>query len=131
MAEGLPLETRLEIFMRPLPTLGQCLPIRRAIEQLLGERETIALVDDHNARPVGLVTLEDLPEAMLGEAITDERNDTARLQAPSNGHGSAGSRGWSGCARSAAATSAQVTRGMRVGSPSMPSITPRLEPMPP
>ncbi len=79
----MPRDTRLDRFMRPLPTLEVALPVRRAVEQLLEERDTIALVVDGGTRPVGLVTLEDLLEAMLGLAITDEPDDLARLQAPS------------------------------------------------
>jgi CBS domain containing-hemolysin-like protein len=73
----------LETFVRPLPRLAASLPVRKAVERLLDERESVALVEDGGA-VVGLATLEDLLEAMLGVEITDEPEDVVELRRAAN-----------------------------------------------
>lgn len=63
---------KLATFLRPLPRLSASLDIAKALEHLLAEREAIGLVETDRHAPVGLVTLEDLLETLLGMEITDE-----------------------------------------------------------
>lgn len=63
---------KLDSFVRPLPRLHVALDVGKALERLLDEREAIALVTQEHDTPVGLITLEDLLEALLGMEITDE-----------------------------------------------------------
>jgi CBS domain containing-hemolysin-like protein len=71
---------KLESFLRPMPKLSVSLQVGTALEQLLREREAIALVMGHEDAPVGLVTLEDLLEALLGMEITDEADAVENLR---------------------------------------------------
>lgn len=70
---------KLEFFAHPLPQLPDGLTINEAIEWLLDSGDSIGAVN--NARlTTGIVTLEDLFEALLGFAITDETKEAAQLR---------------------------------------------------
>lgn len=73
-------ERRLETFLQPLPALRETTAVGQAVEQILQRREAIALVTGEHGRPVGIVTLEDLLEAILGMEITDEAEAVAHLR---------------------------------------------------
>ncbi len=62
----------LATFRRPLPLFRASEPVAKAFEHILQQRESIALVIDGRGVPIGLVTLEDMLEAILGMEITDE-----------------------------------------------------------
>ena len=57
---------KLGTLRHPIPVLAETLPVRKAVEQLLAQREAIALVANGDDTLVGLVTLEDLVEAISG-----------------------------------------------------------------
>ncbi len=63
---------KLRSFLHPLIRLPVSLRVGRALEQLLHQHDAIAVVVAAGGIPVGLVTLEDLLEALLGMEITDE-----------------------------------------------------------
>jgi CBS domain containing-hemolysin-like protein len=63
---------KLSSFGHPLLALSEALQVGKGLEQLLRQREAIALVVSNSNVPIGLVTLEDLLEALLGMEITDE-----------------------------------------------------------
>lgn len=67
-------------FLRPMPRLPVSLQVGKALEQLLHQRDAIALVIGRGDAPVGLVTLEDLLEALLGMEITDEADAVESLR---------------------------------------------------
>jgi CBS domain containing-hemolysin-like protein len=71
---------RLATFLRPIPRLPVSIRIGAALETLLHEREAIALVIGRGNAPAGLVTLEDLLEALLGMEITDEADAVETLR---------------------------------------------------
>lgn len=71
---------KLQSFLRPMPVLSETVPVGTAIEQILQRREAIALVTGRRSELVGLVTLEDLLEAILGMEITDEAAAIASLR---------------------------------------------------
>lgn len=71
---------KLASFLRPMPAFRERTPVGKAVEQILQRRESIALVTGKRGQPVGIVTLEDLLEAILGMEITDEAEAVARLR---------------------------------------------------
>ncbi len=66
----------LSAFAHPLPQLPDSLRLGEAIERLLDSGHSMGAVTG----VAGIVTLEDLFEALLGFAITDEAEDVARLR---------------------------------------------------
>ena len=71
---------RLEQFLHPIPRLSSALPVGRALEQLLQQRDSIALVTNEAGIALGIVTLEDLLETLLGMEITDEAEAVEKLR---------------------------------------------------
>lgn len=63
---------KLGSFLHPLVRLSVSLQVGKALEQLLHQHDAIALAVTSRDAPAGLVTLEDLLEALLGMEITDE-----------------------------------------------------------
>lgn len=61
----------LRSILRPLPNLSANESVAVALEQLIREHHHIAIVRDESAKVVGLVTLEDIIEELVGE-IHDE-----------------------------------------------------------
>jgi CBS domain containing-hemolysin-like protein len=70
----------LESFRHPLVRLSVSLQVGKALEQLLHQHDAIAVAVAAGDKPVGLVTLEDLLEALLGMEITDEAAAVERLR---------------------------------------------------
>lgn len=64
-------EAQIQPFIRPLSRLAAGASLNEALKSLLGRREHMALVEDEKHRVVGLVTLEDLMEEIVGD-LTDE-----------------------------------------------------------
>ncbi|HSH14960.1 MAG TPA: hemolysin family protein [Verrucomicrobiae bacterium] len=64
-------EAQIQPFIRPLSRLAAGASLNEALKSLLGRREHMALVEDGEHRIVGLVTLEDLMEEIVGD-LTDE-----------------------------------------------------------
>lgn len=77
-ARALPLSS----FLHPLPVLERHLPVGQAIASLLDRRQPIGAVAE-GGRIIGIATLEDLFEVLLGVDITDEGDDIIR-QRPEN-----------------------------------------------
>jgi putative hemolysin len=64
-------EAQIEPFIRPLPRIPATANLNEALKSLLGKREHMALVEDDQHRTIGLLTLEDLLEEIIGD-VTDE-----------------------------------------------------------
>lgn len=64
-------EAQIQPFIRPLSRLAATASLNDALKSLLGRREHMALVEDAQHRVVGLVTLEDLMEEIVGD-LPDE-----------------------------------------------------------
>lgn len=69
-------EAQIQLFIRPLSRLAASASLNEALKSLLGRREHMALVEDDQRRIVGLVTLEDLMEEIVGD-LTDEFDQLA------------------------------------------------------
>ena len=66
-----PHEASLRAILRPLPSLDADLMLTACLERLIREHTHIALVRDAAGKVVGLITLEDILEELVGE-IQDE-----------------------------------------------------------
>lgn len=71
---------QLATFLRPIPVFHDTDQVAKAFEQILRHREAIALVEDKHGMLAGLITLEDMLEAILGMEITDEAEAVASLR---------------------------------------------------
>ena len=61
----------LRSVVRPIPSLRDDLPLSASLEQMIHEHTHIALVRDRDGKIVGMITLEDIIEELVGE-IQDE-----------------------------------------------------------
>jgi putative hemolysin len=66
-----PHEPTLRAIVRPIPSFREDQPIAECLERLMREHTHIALVRDPKGRVVGMITLEDILEELVGE-IEDE-----------------------------------------------------------
>jgi putative hemolysin len=66
-----PHNASLRAILRPMPDIGADLPLTVCLERLIREHTHIALVRDAGDKVVGLITLEDILEELVGE-IQDE-----------------------------------------------------------
>ncbi|MEM6776326.1 MAG: hemolysin family protein [Planctomycetota bacterium] len=65
---------------RPLQTVSDTTPLPTLLEGLLESRDHIAMVSDQYGSLVGLVTLEDIVETLLGLEIVDEQDAQVDMQ---------------------------------------------------
>ena len=72
-----PHEASLRAILRPLPSLEADLMLTACLERLIREHTHIALVRDAGGKVVGLITLEDILEELVGD-IQDEYDRLAR-----------------------------------------------------
>jgi putative hemolysin len=66
-----PKDPSINAIIRPIKTVDGQLPISQVLEQMMQERLHIALVGDGKGKVIGMVTLEDIIEELVGE-IEDE-----------------------------------------------------------
>jgi len=74
-------DTPLADLVRPLVVLPEQAPVGQALERMLEEHEHMAMVVDEYGGLAGVVTLEDLLEALLGQHIVDETDATKDMRA--------------------------------------------------
>ena len=65
---------------RPVAMVPYNMSLRKVFEKLQGKREHLAIVVDEFGGPIGLITLEDVIETLLGLEIMDETDSIADLQ---------------------------------------------------
>ncbi|MCJ8328895.1 MAG: DUF21 domain-containing protein [Lentisphaeria bacterium] len=73
-------ESNLESIVRKIPTVRRSQTLTPLLEQLLKDREHIAIVVGEYGETVGLLTLEDLIETLLGMEIVDEFDKVEDMQ---------------------------------------------------
>lgn len=74
------LRRTLAHYRRPLPALLGAINLLRALEAMVEERVHMLLVVDEYGGVDGVVTMEDIFEALLGVEIVDEKDRTVDLQ---------------------------------------------------
>tara|TARA_R110002049_G_scaffold2750_4_gene21872 strand:- start:9369 stop:10421 length:1053 start_codon:yes stop_codon:yes gene_type:complete len=70
----------LSDYRRDISTLRSDSPLPQVMETLLEDRQHIAMVADQYGSVVGLVTLEDIVETLLGLEIVDEHDEEVDMQ---------------------------------------------------
>ncbi len=73
--------TTLDQLRRPMDVIAPDLPLTNLFEILIKRREHIAVIMDEYGSFIGIVTMEDLLETILGLEITDEMDKVEDLQA--------------------------------------------------
>ncbi len=68
-----PQRPQLTSILRPLPVFGDKVPIDHVLESMMREHTHIALIRDGHQKVLGIVTLEDILEELVGE-IEDEHD---------------------------------------------------------
>jgi CBS domain containing-hemolysin-like protein len=66
--------------MKPVTFVPETLPGNALLKHFLHERRHLTMVVDEHGDVVGLVTLEDVMEHLLGQEIVDEYDEHANLQ---------------------------------------------------
>jgi CBS domain containing-hemolysin-like protein len=67
-------------YTKPIYRVSAQLPVQKLLDQFIKKREHLFLVDDQFGQPVGIVTLEDAIETILGREIVDETDTIEDLQ---------------------------------------------------
>lgn len=67
-------------YAQPIHRVPEDLPVLHLIDQLIDRKEHIFLVEDEYKQTVGIVTLEDAIETLLGKEIVDETDVTEDMQ---------------------------------------------------
>ena len=73
-------EKPISEYRRDILTLAADSSAKVAFDRLLGDRQHIALVIDQYGSAVGIITLEDVIETLLGLEIVDEQDSDVDLQ---------------------------------------------------
>ena len=73
-------DVRLDTLKRDIATIAGEMPLSGLLEFLLDHRRHIALVVDEYGATIGLVTLEDVVETLLGMEIVDEMDTVEDMQ---------------------------------------------------
>jgi CBS domain containing-hemolysin-like protein len=65
---------------KPVTRVSEHLPVQQLIDMFIKKREHLFIVDDEYGQLVGIVTLEDAIETLLGREIVDETDTVTDLQ---------------------------------------------------
>jgi CBS domain containing-hemolysin-like protein len=74
------LEQTLEVLMKPITKVRGSQSLAKVIDEFIQRREHLFLVIDENERPMGLITLEDAIETLLGVEIEDEIDNVEEIR---------------------------------------------------
>ncbi|MCG6292891.1 CNNM domain-containing protein [Vibrio vulnificus] len=75
-------EKQLGSVMRPIHVIMNTLALPKAFDQMMAKRLQLSIVVDEYGTVLGLVTLEDIFEYLLGEEIIDEADTSQDMQEP-------------------------------------------------
>jgi CBS domain containing-hemolysin-like protein len=67
-------------YMKPIKRVSQKLPVHQLIDLFIRQKLHLFLVEDEFGQPLGVVTLEDAIETLLGREIVDERDTVTDMQ---------------------------------------------------
>ncbi|MCY2686599.1 CNNM domain-containing protein [Salinimicrobium sp. TH3] len=70
----------LKILKREIPMTAEETPIPQLFERFIRERTHLAMVVDHYGNTIGLVTMEDIIETLMGLEIMDESDSVEDMQ---------------------------------------------------
>ena len=70
----------LKILRRDIPMTSEDTPIPQLFERFIRERTHLAMVVDHYGNTIGLVTMEDIIETLMGLEIMDESDSVEDMQ---------------------------------------------------
>ncbi|MDX1679418.1 MAG: hemolysin family protein [Akkermansiaceae bacterium] len=71
---------RISTAKRPIEAVPNIMQVDRLLEQMLKKSQHLVLVEDEFGTVVGLVTLEDVIETLMGVEIVDEQDKTEDMQ---------------------------------------------------
>lgn len=74
-------EVRIDTFLRSIPTLVKTVRLSDALDSFLKQRSHIMFVVDEHGGMAGILTLEDVLEALIGREIVDELDETNDMRA--------------------------------------------------
>ena len=66
--------------MKPAKVITETLNVEQLMSQLMREQQHMALVYDEYGSGLGLITMEDIIEAIIGQAIMDETDDVPNMR---------------------------------------------------
>ncbi len=72
-------------FTKKITRVSEKLPVQQLLDQFIRNRAHLFLVEDEFGQTMGIVTLEDAIETMLGREILDERDTVEDMQALARG----------------------------------------------
>jgi len=73
-------EANVSHYSKPITRVSENLPVQQLLDLFIKKREHLFLVEDEYGQVVGLVTLEDAIETILGREIVDETDTVEDLQ---------------------------------------------------
>jgi len=77
---NIPWQKTVSDLMKPLEVVSEKLSVEALMSQLIHDRQHMRLVYDEYGVWLGLVTLEDVIEAVIGQPIMDETDDVASMR---------------------------------------------------
>ncbi len=72
--------TKVETLKRKILVVPESIQALRAWDQMIQQREHIALVVDEYGGTAGIITMEDIIETLLGFEIMDEKDSISDMQ---------------------------------------------------
>jgi len=73
-------ESRMEEIMEPISTILESTPVATVLDEFIKSRQQIFMVEDKFGSIVGLITLEDAIETLLGVEIVDEHDSVIDMR---------------------------------------------------
>lgn len=78
-------DAQLQKYVKPINRVSESLPVQQLLDLFINRHEHVFLVEDKFGQTVGIVTLEDAIETLLGRENVDENDTVEDLQALAKG----------------------------------------------